>query len=254
MNNKKTGVQEWAQHSFNCVLGCKNNCRYCYAKKIKQSRFKLTRDWEDEQLINKYTSSQKHYKGIVMFPTAHDINEKNYDHFVNHLCDLVGYENNVLIVSKMDYLIANKFIYSMGVDLPHSCKTQIEFRITITADRENVTNYWEPNAPKDSSRWLSVKILSDNNFNVSLSIEPLLHIGAIAEAVYIANDFKKIKSIWVGCLTNYKLNPEIPEEKAVIDLYRTLPEIYEEYKKYDFVKFKDSFFKAMNRELKRRNK
>lgn len=254
MNNKKTGVQEWAQHSFNCVLGCKNNCRYCYAKRIKQSRFKLTRDWKEEQLINKYTSSQKHYNGIVMFPTAHDINEENYEHFVNHLCDLVGYKNNVLIVSKMDYNIANKFINSMGVDLPHSCKSQIEFRITMTCFKEDIKKYWELELPRLSSRYLSIMSLQQY-FKTSISIEPLID-GNILPYIILNKTMLSIPSsdIWIGCLTNYKLNPNIPEEKAVIELYKTLPEIYEEYKNYDFIKFKDSFFKAMNRELKRRKR
>lgn len=236
----KTGVQEWAQHSINLQYTCEYSCRYCYARKLN-NRFKFK---PKQPVIKKYN-------GVIMFPTMHDITLNNYHKAFDVIEKLLAYDNKILVVSKMDSEIARKFVERFVF---HPKKLNIEFRITITSDREHITKYFEPKAPIDCSRWISEKMFTVNDFNVSLSIEPLLHIGAIAEAVYIANDFKKIKSIWVGCFTNYKLNPEIPEEKAVIDLYRTLPEIYEEYKQYDFIKWKDSFFKAMNRELKRRGK
>lgn len=28
------GTKEWADSNVNCYLGCSNNCRYCYAKKM----------------------------------------------------------------------------------------------------------------------------------------------------------------------------------------------------------------------------
>jgi DNA repair photolyase len=27
-----SGTREWADYNVNCVAGCYNNCRYCYAK------------------------------------------------------------------------------------------------------------------------------------------------------------------------------------------------------------------------------
>lgn len=31
MSKKKTGTREWSESSLNIAIGCKNNCRYCYA-------------------------------------------------------------------------------------------------------------------------------------------------------------------------------------------------------------------------------
>ncbi len=31
---KKTGTKEWADYNVNCINGCYNNCKYCYAKMI----------------------------------------------------------------------------------------------------------------------------------------------------------------------------------------------------------------------------
>ena len=32
MGNRITGTKEWAEYSRNCVIGCSNDCHYCYAK------------------------------------------------------------------------------------------------------------------------------------------------------------------------------------------------------------------------------
>jgi DNA repair photolyase len=33
-----SGTKEWADHNVNCIRGCSNDCRYCYAK-IMAKRF-----------------------------------------------------------------------------------------------------------------------------------------------------------------------------------------------------------------------
>jgi DNA repair photolyase len=33
-----SGTREWADHNVNCIAGCYNNCRYCYAK-VMAKRF-----------------------------------------------------------------------------------------------------------------------------------------------------------------------------------------------------------------------
>lgn len=38
MIDNKTGTREWADHNVNCVSGCINDCRYCYAK-VMAKRF-----------------------------------------------------------------------------------------------------------------------------------------------------------------------------------------------------------------------
>jgi len=244
MNNKKTGVQEWANHSINLQYTCEYGCRYCYARKLN-NRFKFT---PKEPVI-------KHYNGVVMFPTMHDITLENYHKAFDVIEKLLAYDNKILIVSKMSIYIANKFF---GRFSSHDKKNNLEFRITINSLNPRAKEYFETNATPILERISSLRHLS-LSFNTSISIEPLIDIRALKEFVdYEAKDGlvrNRIPlKIWVGCLTNYKLNPNIPEEKAVIELYKTLPEIYEEYKQYDFIKFKDSFFKAMNRELKRREK
>lgn len=240
----KSGVQEWAQHSLNLQYTCEYSCRYCYAKKLNNRfHFKVK-----EPVI-------KHYNGIVMFPIMHDITLYNFDKVADTIEKLLEFDNKILIVSKMRLCIANKFFSRFA---SHDKKNNLEFRITINYLNADVKEYFEALAPALSERISSLRHLS-SFLNTSISIEPLLDNRVLKEFVSYESWNELVRKItplkiWVGCLTNYKLNPDIPEEKAVIDLYRTLPEIYEKYKEYNSIKFKDSFFKAMNRELKRREK
>jgi len=38
----------WCDMTFNPVIGCKNNCSYCYARRINQ-RFKFIKDWNESE-------------------------------------------------------------------------------------------------------------------------------------------------------------------------------------------------------------
>ena len=242
----KTGVQEWAQHSLNLQYTCEYDCRYCYARKLNK-RFNFN---PKEPVI-------KHYNGVIMFPTMHDITLNNFDKAAAIIEKLLEYDNKILIVSKMSRLVALRFTDRFK---NNSRKINLEFRITLThsgiPEKCGIYYYFEKNLPEIAERIDSMKLLL-NNFKCSISIEPLLDLIVLSDFIEARlkhrNLVIKIENIWVGCLTNYKLNPNIPEEKTVIELYKTLPEFYEEYKKYDFIKWKDSFFKAMNRELKRRH-
>jgi len=186
----------------------------------------------------------KKYNGIIMFPTMHDITLSNFDKVADTIEKLLEFDNNILIVSKMDWIIANKFFQRFNTN---SKKENLEFRITMTSDSVYIQKYFEKFAPSREYRINSMRLLA-NGFNCSVSVEPMLDKRILEQLVKHASPL----TIWIGCLTNYKLNPSIYEEKEVIELYKTLPEIYEEYKQYDFIKFKDSFFKAMDREIKRR--
>ncbi len=234
MKNKKTGVQEWAQHSLNLQYTCEYGCRYCYARKLNK-RFKFQ---PKEPVIKKYN-------GVIMFPTMHDITVHNFDKVADTIEKLLEYDNKILIVSKMNRYVAIRFVERFA---NNPKKINLEFRITLTIF---YNNYFEPNAPTYIERYAAIDYICPH-FNFSISLEPLLNISSLIYIYLTYIGKSNYKGIWIGCLTNYKLNPKISEEKFVIDLYKNLPEIYAEWKKV--LKFKDSFFKAMNRELKRRLK
>src|SRR4030042_4861648 len=101
MTKKISGTKEWSNHSFNCVIGCSHNCRYCFARYNAVERFKYTKDWTKE-VINWSKANKKHIKldGTIMFPTTHDITPNNYQACESALINMLQAGNDVLIVSK----------------------------------------------------------------------------------------------------------------------------------------------------------
>lgn len=70
-----SGTREWADYNINCIKGCYNNCRYCYAKVMAKRFGRCTEEtWKDME-INKLVLNKKFrkYNGRVMFPSSHDI-------------------------------------------------------------------------------------------------------------------------------------------------------------------------------------
>lgn len=46
-----SGTKEWADYNVNCIKGCYNNCRYCYAK-VMAKRFGRSTDdtWKNMKI------------------------------------------------------------------------------------------------------------------------------------------------------------------------------------------------------------
>ena len=76
-----TGTKEWADSNVNLVNGCKNDCRYCYAKKMA-IRFgrKTNATWKEMEVNQEaIKKSYKKRTGRIMFPSSHDITPEVLD-------------------------------------------------------------------------------------------------------------------------------------------------------------------------------
>src|SRR5208283_3104772 len=75
MIESKTGTKEWADYNVNCVLGCINNCRYCYAKIMAKRFGRASEDTWKTMTVRKEVVGQhfRKFPGRVMFPSSHDI-------------------------------------------------------------------------------------------------------------------------------------------------------------------------------------
>ncbi|HEC37771.1 hypothetical protein LCGC14_0459800 [marine sediment metagenome] len=187
------GTKEWADSNVNCYLGCSNNCRYCYAKKMAV-RFK--RDSENTWKVMKANQKNisKNYKkrnGRVMFPTSHDITEASLKNCLIVLDKLIKAGNDVLITSKPQFQCIKKIC-----DNFFNYKELIQFRFTITSIDNEILGFWEPRAPNFEERILSLKYAYEMGFKTSISIEPFLDNDP-----YILIDFLipyVTESIWIG--------------------------------------------------------
>jgi DNA repair photolyase len=232
---KKTGTYEWAPARDNCILGCSNDCLYCYAK-ANAVRFKReTPDtWKIEHQ-NRNAKAKKH-KGRVMFPTSHDLHIEHVHWWGPHLHQLLELGNDVLIVTKGECAAVRYICDSFS-----AFSNQIEFRFTIGTSDEGAVKYWEPGAPTIWQRRLSLSYAVKNGFQTSVSMEPLLMENP---TIFIDRCLYAFVTgeIWIGMMNHYALNPKIPEEKRqiLIQSKENMQRVYEATKDNPKVRYKDT--------------
>jgi DNA repair photolyase len=192
------GTKEWAPDKDNCILGCENDCRYCFSKK-NAIRFKrATKEtWKIER-PNPNAKPKKH-NGRVMFPTSHDLHYKNLEFWNGHLCKLLTFGNDLLIVSKPEWE-AIRYIIETYKTTPFI--DQIEFRFTIGTDDETTRQFWEPNAPSISERLQCLRYAFEEGFRTSVSMEPILMLHPDVKPFVNRIEPYVTGEIWIG-LMNY---------------------------------------------------
>ena len=246
------GVYEWAKYSENCILGCKNNCRYCFSKANAISRGAKTKEnWTEEVVIGNNKNFHKK-DGTIMFPSAHDIGEENADVCLLVLDKMLKVGNNVLIVSKPRISCIN-----MLCDKLKTYKTQILFRFTIGSASDKTLLFWEPNASSYMERIASLRLANKLGFNTSISCEPMLDDNihkVVADTLPYVTD-----AIWLGkanyLLQRLKVNGEANDVvKAAKELLETqhddfIKELYNTYKDNSKVKWKESIKKIIGLEI-----
>lgn len=232
MEKIKTGVQEWAKHSFNFQKGCLNGCKYCYARKILK-RFEPNFDFDKPQLwatknANRLLNAK--VNGIIMFPTMHDICSQNKSIYQEFLSKLLRNDNKVLVVTK-----GNKEILEVIDYLNKTCHYKLdnlELRVTIGSTDNKVLKHFEPNAPSYDERLNVLKYALCNNIkNISISCEPMLDKSAY-NLIYTASNLNC--DVWFGLANGFYEEgmPKITDDwvKRIIELS----------KHRNFIKLKDS--------------
>jgi DNA repair photolyase len=243
-----SGTREWADHNVNCIKGCSNNCRYCYAKIMAKRFGRCTEETWQEMEINSSVINRnfRKYSGRVMFPSSHDIIDQPA---VKEACFIVIEKllragNDLLITTKPRLSIIEDIIERFYI-----FKEQLQFRFTITSLNNKLLSFWEPNAPNFDERFASLRYAYDNDFRTSISIEPFLDY--IPETIINKLSPYITESIWLGPM-NYILLNSIPEAdrhyyQDIRDNYQVehLQEIYDELKDNPIIKFKDSMLNRL---------
>ena len=234
------GTKEWAQAKSNCILGCKNDCLYCYAKDTNVRFDKIKReDWHIEH-PNKNAKARK-YDGKLMFPTSHDLHMDTIGLWGTHLDKLVNLGNDILLVSKAEW-DAQKYIIDRYKDTPFA--SNIEFRYTIGTDDEETRKMWEPGAPSMFERVKCLKYANACGYKTSVSMEPLLMKDPVPFInkidVYVTGD------IWIGIMNYLKESWFQPHNRIWMSVQQeinskeNIEKVYAATKNNPKVKYKDS--------------
>lgn len=242
---KTSGTKEWADYNVNCIKGCSNDCRYCYAKMMGKRFGRCSDDTWKNMVINNNAVLKKYpkYNGRVMFPSSHDIVN---DVDIKAACfqvieNLLESNNNILITTKPNLEVTKNIVEKYN---NNNNKDSIQFRFTITSNNDYLLKFWERNAPRYNERIESLILAYKEGFKTSVSIEPFLDF----EPKFLINEISSYvtESIWIGPMNYISRNNISNEEVSEYDNIRKnyeiehLKEIYQELKNFSKIKFKDS--------------
>jgi len=238
-----SGTKEWADHNVNCIKGCSNNCRYCYAKIIAKRFGRCTEEtWKDIEISRDVLNKTfKKYNGRVMFPSSHDIIDtpEAKEACFTVIEKLLEAGNELLITTKPKLSITGDIIKRF-----HSFKLLIQFRFTITSMDNQLLSFWEPNAPPFEERLKSLKYAYEKGFKTSVSIEPFLDYTP-QTLINILSPYIT-ESIWLGPMNYIPKNGILNDDKQQYAEIRKkyeidhLRDIYEDLKDFPLIRFKDS--------------
>lgn len=242
----QTGTREWSEHSCNIQNGCGHQCRYCYARArmLQFKRFDKPKDWGTTYhriRPAEVKKKRRKLKGVVMFPTTHDIEPEFLDECLAVLRKLLEAGNEVLIVSKPHL----ECIRTLCEEL-EPFRHQVMFRFSIGAMSNATLGYWEPGAPSSGERYLALDHAFNKGWNTSVSCEPYLGPPNLAVYLYDSLAPRVTDTIWFGKLNHIRQRcPDASEEEiARIERWQTddsVLAIYESLKDEPKVRWKDSY-------------
>lgn len=201
---------EWSDASYNICTGCRHGCLYCYAKAMR-SRFdesvRHPGNWERQRLRSESKlGADMRKKGVVMFPTTHDIFPEILPEAVATIRNLINGGNRVLVVSKPHLEVVERLCREFT-----DYKAAILLRFSIGSRDRKLTDFWEPGAPAPEERLQSLRHAFASGFSTSVSMEPMLDsVDRMIELVGVIEPHVT-DSIWLGKMQRIprKLNAHV---------------------------------------------
>ena len=198
---KKTKI-DWCDCTINPVVGCKNKCKYCYARKINQ-RFGFIPNWEEPQFFEERLEQLKSKTPKSIFMDS--MSDIGYweDEWINKVGDATrkNPQHNYIFLTKG---------FSDGFSIGHMF-------------RERELN----NVFHKSNIFLGKTIDTNNKFNVFeqydfLSIEPILEpidLSLLHHNLYT-------KQIIIGAETGNRKGKVIPKKEWIDEIVKQCDEAH----------------------------
>lgn len=238
-----SGTKEWADYNINCIKGCANNCKYCYAKMMAKRFGRATEASWKEMIIRDDILQKKFgkFNGRVMFPSSHDIVDipEIKDACFLVLKNLLDAGNDVLVTMKPNLCVTKEI-----VDGFRSLQDQMQFRFTITSNDNEILSFWEPGAPSYEERLESLILAFKEGYKTSVSVEPFLDDDPVPLVKELSQYITE--SLWIGQMNHMprkNIHPEdIPEYNRIRIAKRVdnLRRIHGELVNVPNIRFKDS--------------
>lgn len=245
---KELHNHQWTNGGIYNILSvksnCYNDCKYCYMKGMKKRFFDT--DIENLDMIVDEKKVKKAWKQnedgkVYMFPSSHDIFDEYLDEYIETCKKMLDSGNSILVVTKPRETCINRMIKEF-----EDYKDKVLFRLTITTVDEKIAKYYEPNAPTIRERIKCLRLLYENGYRTSVSIEPFL-----SNPIKTVNDTEKYVTddIWIGVMSGINTNNEIDDEhkKQLNMMYskQYINKIIDELKNNKKIFWKTSIMKIM---------
>ncbi len=218
---KKFGTRELSGHSYNVIMGCMHDCRYCWAKHYAAKNKSIQReDWQHQQVVfPKCFDETKLFDGTVMFPTTHDITPGFDEACLCGLLRLLEAGNQVLVCTKANLYTAEYFTKNL-----QKYKDQLTFMITITSLDERASAFWEPNAPMPVERITSLKLYHESGYKTSVLVEPMLDGVGDTIKLYDMVTPHVTEEIWFGLMmyASERVNQSDPDNVKMLEILQLL--------------------------------
>jgi DNA repair photolyase len=252
-----TGTKEWSDFSYNICKGCEHGCLYCYAK-TQACRFdkpmRIPGQWNRQKLnpTRRALGADVGAKGVVMFPTSHDITPRFLRQSLQTITNLLR-NNQVLIVSKPHLAVVRALCKELAGQ-----KDKILFRFTIGSLKKSTCAFWEPGAPPPRERISALQHAFNQGYATSVSIEPMLEDRQQICDLVAAVEPYVTDTVWVGKMQRIprKQNAHVKgfaKAAAIIKVQQTDEEILALAKAlqgHGKVRWKDSVKKVIQKNLR----
>ena len=184
----------WCSATFNPVIGCKNNCNYCYAKRIND-RFKFIENWDEPEWREKSFDKK--------FP------KKPQKIFIGSMSEIAFWEREWVkkVIEKVkqypqhifQFLTKSPLVYG-NYEFPKNCWLGITLISEMT--KENC--------------WSIAEFESHNKDNLKfISFEPLMEKIDLRNCVY---SIKNIRWAILGAETGNRIEKIIPKKEWVLNI------------------------------------
>lgn len=242
------GVFEWAVGSFNTQTGCKNDCRYCYAKSMA-IRFKRATpaSWAIAQPLRAMRPITGK-AGFIMYPSSHDLFPETLPQHIDAIHRIINSGHPVLFVSKPRLTCIEAICqeFTGGRD-------RILFRFSIGSASTDTLKLWKPGATSFKGRLESLKYAHHQGYQTSVSCEPMLD-DRIDDVITAIMPFVS-ESVWVGKMNSGQSRLKINGCWATHEyIYRDLMKkqsdkaiwaLYLRYKDNPMIQWKESIKKVV---------
>jgi uncharacterized Fe-S cluster-containing radical SAM superfamily protein len=240
--NRNLGTGDWAPKTANIIVGCTNNCVYCFAHANCNKRNvkavlagKEPEDWSTPKFVDfDQVDLWRHTK--VMFPSSHDLEMPLIEYSIEAIKRLLAKSNEVIVVTKPRLACIKRLCAEFKPT------DRILFRFTIGSFDEQLLKRYEPGAPPYAERMAALRHAFDAGFQTSVSCEPLIDTANIREHCELLKPLVSEK-IWLGEMSATG-DPEASKHEVELKELRagqtkkTLLAIYQAFRDDPVIKWK----------------